>query len=297
VQDPGAGPEWGEYEGHPASSSAGEISGLAVTSLVLGILGLFCFPGVAGIAAIAFGIAARSDIAQSGGRRSGFGVANAGIVTGGVGIALVVVGLAAMIALAARPRPTAYHGPPARPPAIAHPPATAPTASASTRAPRVDPDYYRGVRTARVGRVVLVDLGPEVASLDDELTVQRQRAEQEGRKLLLWVTQDDCPPCNGVAASLLDPRMQDALAGVLIVRVDLRDYHQDLERRGIPAQFIPSFSLLDADNRPVDYLHGGEWDEDVPENIAPVLGRFVAGTYTHRRHPWHSLPDSNVTPI
>ena len=39
--------------------------------------------------------------------------------------------------------------------------------------------------------------------------------------------------------------MQGALAGVLIVRVDLRDYRIDLERRGIPAQFIPSFSLLD----------------------------------------------------
>ena len=201
VQDPGAGPDWGESEGHLASSSAGEVSGLAVTSLVLGILGLSCFPGVAGIAAIAFGIAARSDISQAAGRRSGYGVANAGIATGGVSIALAVVGLAAMITLAARPRPPTYHVPAAAPPAVARPTPTAPAASASTRAPGVDADFSRGVRTARIGRVILVDLGPDVASLDDELDVQRRRAEQEGRKLLLWVSEDDCPPCNGVAAS------------------------------------------------------------------------------------------------
>jgi hypothetical protein len=33
-----------------------------------------------------------------------------------------------------------------------------------------------------------------------------------------------------------------------------------------------------------DLIDGGEWDADVPENIAPVLGAFVRGTYSNRRH-------------
>ena len=291
-------PEWTETEDveHVQVRPSSEVSGLAVTSLVLGILGFACLPGVAGIAAIGFGIAARRDVEQSDGRRSGLGLANAGIAMGGTSIALAVVALGVVIAMATRPHARARHPSPG--PRVA---TTAATPRTSTRSspPPLPPasEFYGGVRTARIGRIVLVDLGPEVPSLGDELNVQRARAEKEGRKLLLWADQRNCQPCNGVAVSLRDPLVQEALGGVRVVRVDLENYHTDLQRRGIPTQFAPGFALLDTDNRPVDYLHGGEWDEDVAGNIAPVLGRFVRGTQIQRRHPWHTLPDANATPI
>jgi hypothetical protein len=91
--------------------------------------------------------------------------------------------------------------------------------------------------------------------------------------------------------------MQEALSGAHVVRVDLENYSTDLQRQGIPTQFAPGFALLSTDNRPVDYIHGGEWDEDLAANIAPVLGHFVRGAHFQRRHPWETLPDANATPI
>jgi len=264
-----------------------------VTALVMGILGFLCLPGVAGVGAIAFGIAARKDIAQSDGRRSGLALANAAIATGAASMALAAIALAATIALVARPR-SHLRPAPAPPPTAVLP---APPAPASGTASVPSPGFSRGVRTARLGTIYLVDLGPDVASLEDELDTQRRRAKQEGRKLLLWVSRDGCPPCNGVAASLRDHRVQQALSDTLVVRVDARDYQVDLEALGIPTQFVPGFCLLGTDNRPVDCVHGGEWDDDVPGNIAPVLERFVRGTYAKRRYPWQTLPDANATPI
>ena len=33
---------------------------------------------------------------------------------------------------------------------------------------------------------------------------------------------------------------------------------------------------------PVDAISAGEWDANVPENMAPVLGKFVGGTLKTR---------------
>ena len=46
---------------------------------------------------------------------------------------------------------------------------------------------------------------------------------------------------------------------------------------------------------PQDAIDGGEWDADVPENIAPVLGAFVRGTYKTRREPWKPPRSKGVT--
>lgn len=59
-------------------------NGMAVTSMVLGILWLY---GVGAILALIFGYIARNQIDQSGGSQSGRGMAVAGIVLGWIGIA------------------------------------------------------------------------------------------------------------------------------------------------------------------------------------------------------------------
>ncbi len=288
--------DWAEDNGQWGGPSGTEISGLAVTALVLGVLGFVCFPGVAGIAAVAFGIAARGDIAQSGGRRSGLGLANAGIIAGGTSVALTLIAFAALIAWLARPRPHSSFPPPS-PVAVPSPP-HGPSPSAPMPVPSSESaTFHAGVRAVRLGSIYFVDLGPGVTSLGAELDAQRARAEQEERKLLLWVSADKCLPCNGVATALRDPRLQRELDDTLIVRLDVQDYRVELESLDVPTQFVPGFALLDTDNRPVDYVHGGEWNDDIPQNIAPVLGAFVRGTYRERRHPWQTLPHANTTPI
>lgn len=70
--------------------SAGETSGKAIASLVLGIGGFVIFPFVLSILAIVFGHQAKREIAQRQGL-GGAGLATAGIVLGWIGVALVVL--------------------------------------------------------------------------------------------------------------------------------------------------------------------------------------------------------------
>jgi hypothetical protein len=74
-------------------------SGLAVTSLVLGIIAVAMF-GLCGILSLPFGVAAlavgftaRARIRQSMGALDGAGIALAGIITGGIASGLAVLGL------------------------------------------------------------------------------------------------------------------------------------------------------------------------------------------------------------
>jgi len=75
-------------------------SGLAIWSLVLGILSLTCFWLLAAIPAVICGHVAYSRIKRSGGALSGGGLALGGLITGYLSIALIpVIGLLAAIAI------------------------------------------------------------------------------------------------------------------------------------------------------------------------------------------------------
>ncbi|MFW5739978.1 MAG: hypothetical protein ACOC1F_06395, partial [Myxococcota bacterium] len=167
---------------------------------------------------------------------------------------------------------------------------------APTAAPAPTPSPPSGINRSRepdttvatVGKIVVVDIGLSELSLDAALRVQRTTAQRHGQTMVVQTTSARCRPCLGVAASLRDPRMQKALDGVRLVRVDVADFHEELTELGIPDQLIPGFYVLGTDMSPRDGIHGGEWDDDVAGNIAPVLEAFVRGTYTRRRHPFRA---------
>lgn len=76
------------YSAPPAAPT----NGLAIASLVLGIAGLvFYVCGVASILALVFGYMARNQIDQSGGAQQGRGMAMAGIITGWIGVGILVI--------------------------------------------------------------------------------------------------------------------------------------------------------------------------------------------------------------
>ena len=75
-----------------------ETSGLAVASLLLGIL---WFAGIGSVLALVFGYRARHEIKNSGGRQSGSGLAFAGIILGWIGVAILLVAVVAGLALVA----------------------------------------------------------------------------------------------------------------------------------------------------------------------------------------------------
>lgn len=86
---PGTPGPYGAPEGYPQPQ---QTSPLAIVSLVTGILGVLCCNFfVLSIAAVVTGIIGRKQIAQSGGRQKGDGLAKAGLVLGIVGLVLGVV--------------------------------------------------------------------------------------------------------------------------------------------------------------------------------------------------------------
>ncbi|MBI4955652.1 MAG: hypothetical protein HY908_26775 [Myxococcales bacterium] len=136
------------------------------------------------------------------------------------------------------------------------------------------------------GRITVVDLGVSERSLTEALRHQQAEAEKARQKLLVMVTGSSCAPCRGVDGALSDPRMQQALDAVRLVRVDIDVFGEELDQLRVPRDAYPGFFLFDRNLAPSDGIHGGEWDADVAENIAPVLGPFVRGAYRHRRHQW-----------
>jgi len=86
---PGYGPQGYAQPGYGYQTST---NGLAVASLILGILWLYW---VGSILALVFGYIAKRQIAASQGRESGSGMATAGIVLGWIGAATLVLVIAA----------------------------------------------------------------------------------------------------------------------------------------------------------------------------------------------------------
>lgn len=282
----------------PERTPRAQTSPLAIAAVVLAILG-----PVGAVCAIVFGWAARRDIAASGGARGGRGLATAAIV---LGVALLV-GEGALIAawvgrhptppIADEPRASQPVAMPQEPAGGASAPLSPPSATAPEEQGAPPPSVGavpKSTRAQRVGAVTLVDVGMSVSSLADELAKQRAEAMKAGETLVLMATTDECAPCRAVGRSLASPLMQTALAKVRLVRVDVYVFDEDLTALHIPHDRIPGFFLLGLDLTPNDGIDGGEWDDDIPPNMAPVLGAFVRGQYVARRNPWQAPPGTGV---
>jgi hypothetical protein len=206
--------------------------------------------------------------------------------------------VAMLVARPAHRAPT----PPAGPFAVGVPAPAAPTASSgapkTVDLSRPQATYEHGVHETQLGKLRLVDVIPGKAGLRHALEGQQKSAQTARERLLLFVVTTNCLPCNGVALALRDSRMQSALGGVRLVRVDVSDFRVELAALGIPTDSVPGFALLSTEGlRPMDFVHGGEWDADVPENIAPVLGAFVRGKYTERRHRFRGAQRADETTL
>jgi hypothetical protein len=239
-------------------------------------------------------VIARREIRRAVPPEGGGRLATAAIALGLVQVAGFVVLLGVFAALRVSPG-SAF--PIARGPAAAPPPPAAPAAPSS----RALPGTARGTldprqRETAIGAITVVDLGADSGALSQIFQSQYEKAEASGGRVLAFVVGPDCSPCNGVSLALTDSRIQRALGGWRIVRVDVRERADELTLLGIPVETIPGLALLAPGARTADYLHGGEWDADIPDNIAPVLTDFVTQGHRPRRYPWRGVrrPDETA---
>lgn len=259
----------------------------ATWALVVGVLGIICIGAgpILGVIAMVLGVLGWRQVARSNGVMRGRMSAGLGIAAGVFSIVFFVGEVAIYLSLARSPR-VASATPNGRgaqePPASVVPSDDDPAGAQSTT---TEPPSTTSTVTT-VGNITVVDIALGVSSLSSELRQQHAEASAHGERLLLETTSGDCAPCQGVATALSDPRMQNALDHVRLVRVDREPFEEDLAELQIPSRPFPGFFLLDSDLRVSDGINGGEWDDDVAINIAPVLGPFVRGTFVKRRSPF-----------
>jgi hypothetical protein len=232
----------------------------AIASFVLGIASLLFGGFLTGLPAIILGATARKDIDQSGGHLEGRGLAATGIVGGFFGTGFgVILALWVVSAFVTR----------GEEPPLATMPADTITASPPETAP---PPVPSGVRA--YGSLEVVDLDAS-RPLRGQLAEVLARTPRE-RTVVIQTYVSSSAACKAIAGSLSDARMQKALADVTLVRVDVEEYDRELAHLHIETRMAPSFYKLDAKGMPTEAISADAWGASVPENMAPVLGTFMA---------------------
>jgi hypothetical protein len=242
----------------------------AVTSLTLGILclvGTVCGMGLSlGIPAIILGAMAHRDLRAAGRSAKGGGYATAGIILGTVGSTVFFgwVGLVAYSMLS--PSPVLA----ARAPVVPVAAAPAPVSASAGQGPR--------------GSVV--ELHHAAGALRAQLISQTSSAARAGENVLVETSVGSCEPCTEIERAVTDPAVLSALAKVRLLRIDVGEFRSELAGLRMNEPTVPWFYLLDARGQPRDAISADEWDDNIAENIAPVLGAFVHGRLQPRRTTW-----------
>jgi len=247
--------------------------GRAVLSLVFGALSLVTC-GITGIPAVALGLTARSAIARSRGAVGGGGMAVAGIATGLAGTLMALVGAAAFVAGLSY---SAQGG-------ASHRPLFVPSPESTTAWTPTPPSL--NVEPMTVGAIRVVDLDPQARrTFRQQLADEVRHAAGAHQTVVVMTSARWCAVCKEIQAALPDARMQAALANVDLVRVDVDDFDDELRASGMLEDTLPWFYKVDTTLHPADAISAGEWDDNVAENMAPVLKSFLAGTLRARRDP------------
>jgi thiol-disulfide isomerase/thioredoxin len=132
--------------------------------------------------------------------------------------------------------------------------------------------------------VKVVVLEPGSGVLEALLQREVASAAQLGKVPFVQITAEWCGPCKRLRASLGDPLMREAFAGTYIIQVDFDAWEQPLKAAGFVNEGIPVFFAVDASARPTgEKIDGGAWGEDIPQNMAPPLGRFFSPIVARQR--------------
>jgi len=246
--------------------------GKATLALSLGLLSVTCGGFLAGIPAILLGLIAKRESESRGGQDRALSIG--GIVLGTMGTVMSVFALIAIGAYA-----LAYRLP--RGPQLAGFRPEAATSATATTLPR------DGSNERVIGTLSMTELGQpgDGRVLREQLAELSRNAFRQHKTVVLVTVTKRCTPCRAFERALPDPRMQVALANVLLARIDAEEFESELSSLHFDADSVPWFFKLDQRARPADAISAAEWDETSPGVMAPVFDEFLKGSYRARKLP------------
>jgi hypothetical protein len=151
-----------------------------------------------------------------------------------------------------------------------------------------------GTESVHLGLVELVDVGDDTSNFTEFLRQQAKAANDNHQACMLMSTLPRCPSCTAIAYALRRTALNRQLGATRIVRLDLREFEDELRRRNLPIGRLPGFFLVGRDGDILDFMDAGEWNTNDPEEFGPIIGEFVRGHFKNRRHRWVPYPESRT---
>jgi thiol-disulfide isomerase/thioredoxin len=109
-----------------------------------------------------------------------------------------------------------------------------------------------------------------------QLAKETQKANALGQIPFIEFDAAWCPPCQAIEASIKseDPLTMMAFEGIYLIRADVDEWGWG-DGKQFKFEAIPVYYKLDDQGYPTGAtVDGGAWNEDIPENFAPVLDIF-----------------------
>ena len=127
----------------------------------------------------------------------------------------------------------------------------------------------------------IVRLQPNDGDLQNMLSNEAKKAVSLGQLPVVEFDATWCPPCQAIDKAMKDKNelILNAYSGTYIIRLDVDEWGwgnsglHDFEFDGIPV----FFKLDSAGYQTGEVIDGGAWEDDIPENIAPVMDKFFHG--------------------
>jgi len=122
----------------------------------------------------------------------------------------------------------------------------------------------------------IVRIHTQNGDLLTQLTAQAQKAKELRQNPFIEFDATWCPPCIAIDKSIKaeDPLTIKAFEGVYLIRADVDEWGWG-DGKTFNFEAIPIYYKLDDSGKPTGAsADGGAWNEDIPENFAPVLDKF-----------------------
>lgn len=122
----------------------------------------------------------------------------------------------------------------------------------------------------------VVRVNKQNGELSSQLAAEAQKAKSLGLAPFIEFDATWCPPCIAINDSIRDedPLTTKAFAGIYLIRADVDEWGWG-DGKEFNFQAIPIYYKLNDDGTPTGaVIDGGAWNEDIPENFAPVLDAF-----------------------